>query len=420
MKFTTKNFFASLTLIVLSFGCGSNSSTGTCSAVSYPDPGQAYITPSGNNVVPITVDGSLCQASSQYSNEPCVSVTICTPGTGTCQTISNILVDTGSYGLRIFNQVITVPLNPSAAGTIGNCAKFGTGSTWGPVKLADLKLGGEPTILSLPIQVIDSTFATVPTSCGTVDTTPQKAGYNGILGIGLLRQDCGNDCVGGLVPETYYSCTVSKMGPTCTVSKMPLANQVQNPIPLLTLNGTGIDNNGVILTFPSVPANGLPSLNGSMILGIDTQSNNISSGVSIYKTDAFANFQTQLNGKNYPGFIDSGSNGLYFPKVFSSLPSCGGSSSSFYCPACSTNISATNTGVSNSSSGSVTFQVANLNSLPGTNLVFSNTAGVLSDFVDYGLPFFYGRSVFFGIEDKPAPLNSLSLSPLGNGPYYAY
>jgi hypothetical protein len=56
-----------------------------------------------NNVIPITVNGSLCSANS-YLNKPCVSVTVCTPGTSTCQTISDILLDTGSYGLRIFKQ----------------------------------------------------------------------------------------------------------------------------------------------------------------------------------------------------------------------------------------------------------------------------------------------------------------------------
>nr|WP_249193126.1 DUF3443 family protein [Burkholderia cenocepacia] len=32
------------------------------------------------------------------------SVTICMPGTSNCQTIDNVLVDTGSFGLRLFNS----------------------------------------------------------------------------------------------------------------------------------------------------------------------------------------------------------------------------------------------------------------------------------------------------------------------------
>ena len=57
-------------------------------------------------MLPITVNGSLCSINS-YINKPCVSVTVCTPGTSTCQTIDDILLDTGSFGLRIFKQVLT-------------------------------------------------------------------------------------------------------------------------------------------------------------------------------------------------------------------------------------------------------------------------------------------------------------------------
>ena len=70
-----------------------------------------------NNVIPITVNGALCSANS-YLNKPCVSVTVCTPGTSTCQTIDDILLDTGSYGLRIFKQALTVSL-PQVTGAAG-------------------------------------------------------------------------------------------------------------------------------------------------------------------------------------------------------------------------------------------------------------------------------------------------------------
>ena len=45
-----------------------------------------------------------------YPNKPCVSVTVCSPGTSTCQTISDILLDTGSTGLRIFKSLLTASL----------------------------------------------------------------------------------------------------------------------------------------------------------------------------------------------------------------------------------------------------------------------------------------------------------------------
>jgi len=49
------------------------------------------------NVLPITV----AQIATGTRNMLQTSVTICVPGTSTCQTIDNIQVDTGSQGLRI-------------------------------------------------------------------------------------------------------------------------------------------------------------------------------------------------------------------------------------------------------------------------------------------------------------------------------
>ncbi len=53
------------------------------------------------NVMPVTVDGALCSPGS-YLNKACVSVTVCNPDLSVCQTVNDILLDTGSYGLRVF------------------------------------------------------------------------------------------------------------------------------------------------------------------------------------------------------------------------------------------------------------------------------------------------------------------------------
>ncbi len=109
------------------------------------------------NVMPITVNGSLCDAanSSGYLNKPCVSVTICSQGSVTCETVSDILLDTGSYGLRIFKQAFSTNLVSSlvqvssGSGLLANCALFGDGSVdWGPVYRADVVLGNERAVRS--------------------------------------------------------------------------------------------------------------------------------------------------------------------------------------------------------------------------------------------------------------------------------
>src|SRR5512143_104151 len=167
--------------------------------------GSAVLTVTGvsgapaSNVLPITVNGSLCSASTSafYPNKPCVSVTVCTPGTSTCQTVSDILLDTGSSGLRIFKEALTTvslaQIISRGSGSVAECAQFGSFSDWGPVQLADVTLGSE-TAKNVPIQIIDSTFGTVPSACGIPDANPSAAGFTGILGVGVFVQDCGSTC----------------------------------------------------------------------------------------------------------------------------------------------------------------------------------------------------------------------------------
>ena len=83
-------------------------------------------------------------------------VTVCVPGTGNCQVIDHVQIDTGSVGLRILSSVLTLPL-PRQSDANGNplleCAQFADGFSWGPVATADMQIAGEKAS-SLPVQVI--------------------------------------------------------------------------------------------------------------------------------------------------------------------------------------------------------------------------------------------------------------------------
>jgi len=78
-------------------------------------------------------------------------------------------------------------------------------------------------------------------------------------------------------------------------------------------------------------------------------------------------------------------------------------------------LNAINTGRKGSATGLVTFSVANALGLAATgNRAFYNVAGTFgAPFFDFGLPFFYGRNVYTGIEGKTTPGASA-------GPYFAY
>ena len=375
-------------------GCGNSGSSGPSS-------------PSGPNVLAITID-SASAAVCTFANELCTQVTICQPNTSNCQTITDVLVDTGSSGLRIFASAVTVDL-PS--NNLGECMYFVSGAEWGRVQTVDVILGGEPAVL-VPIHVIDPTFAGQYTSTGqpaasnicgvaVVDSSPSQAGFNGILGIGLFPFDGG----------AYYNCASF----SCAAVSVSASQQVQNPVGLLP-----VDNNGVIVALPSVPASGSLSLTGSLILGIGTQSNNQPSGVTVLPTDSSGEIVTRFNpspgvSTQGAGIFDSGSSLIFFSDSSLSIPLCPGDLSFLYCPPSPVNFSALNMGISGSPSSDVSFQIANpMALLSSGNAAISNIGGpAFSPGVfDWGLPFFYGRTVYVGLSGKT--------SVLGTGPFWAY
>jgi hypothetical protein len=354
------------------------------------------------NVMKLTVGCS-------YINQPCVSVTICQPGTSNCQTIDKILLDTGSYGLRVFSSLVSLSLTPINinGGTMAECVSYADGSSnWGPIKSADVVLGSLKAS-NLPIQTIDASYATIPNDCTKPDASPTAAGYNGILGVGLFTEDCGIGCANTQNNRIYFSCN----GSTCTSAAVPISQQVSNPVSLLPT-----DNNGVILQLPEIPSAGSNTTSGYVVLGIGTRANNSPISANVFQADGGGYFQTLFNGSTYPtSFIDSGSNGLFFPGP-ASLPACAsnGGASGFFCPTATTSFTAIQAGKSGAPRVSISFETQNAERaiVASPNFMFNNIGGSFSGSFDWGLPFYFGRTVFHGINGKS--------SPLGTGPYWAW
>jgi hypothetical protein len=191
-----------------------------------------------------------------------------------------------------------------------------------------------------------------------------------------------------------------------------VAQQLANPVPKFAT-----DNNGVVIDLPAVPTTGTIRITGQMIFGIDTQPNNGSSSRTPLVTTAQGYIRTVLPATTMnTSFIDSGSNGLFFGTT--NLPACGSSAPGFYCPTSSTSFSTTLTGT-NAASAIVPVLVDNALTLFALRnsvsyAVLPTLAGPLDNTsFDWGLPFFYGRRVFIGIEGATP-------SSLGAGPLYAF
>jgi hypothetical protein len=393
-------FLSAAGLVALA-ACGGQGSTAPTS------PGSPQV----DNVVPLAVTSG---PANNTVNGLYASVTICVPGTSSCQTVDEVQVDTGSMGLRLLSSQVSLSLPSVSDGNghpIGNCATFADKSyTWGPVVAADVQMAGEKAS-SVPIQLIDKAgFPDAPSACsngGTAADTVDALAARGLLGVGVFRQDCGPACSGAALaaPPVYFSCAGSR----CSTTTVPLTSQIQNPVWLFPQ-----DNNGLVVQLPSVPASGAPTLSGSLVFGIGTQANNALGSAQVYTTDAVGNFTATFEGRAYSSsYIDSGSNGLYFLDASTiGLPPCPGGNSGFSCPASTVSYTATNTGA-NRASGQVAFSVANAEALFRTgNDALGTLGGPDSGAFDWGLPFFFGRPTFVGIEGQS--------TPGGTGPYWAY
>ncbi|CAG4909289.1 DUF3443 domain-containing protein [Paraburkholderia saeva] len=361
-------------------------------------PTQQPIAAGAANTVAITVDKGL----KNVINIPTVSVRVCAPGTANCQVIDHVQLDTGSYGLRIVSTALNGTLGPALPVTTVNgsqklaeCTSFADGVTWGSVRTADVTIG-QKQATNLPIQIIgDMPAASQPASCsGVPENTVDDLRVNGILGVGVMLNDCGTACSNPSQAPTssnYYGCT----GNACTRTVAATNVQVSNPVPLFSG-----DNNGLIVQLPPVSNTGAASAQGTLVFGINTQSNNALAASQTFLSDPAGDLTSStFNGKPATALFDTGSNGYFFDD--STLPACGGNQPGFYCPPTAQTRPFTVKGVG-SATATVNMNVVSVATLvaSGTNFAFNDVAGegIRTGWVDLGLPFFFGRYVYYGMD----------------------
>lgn len=393
-------------LLALAGGCFGGK--GGPSGVTQPPP-----TP---NVATITVDSGPTGATGATGaiNRPYVTVHVCAAGSSTqCADIDHVVVDTGSWGLRLIRsslmaaKVTLGPETDAQGNTIEECTTFASGEAWGPVALADVTIAGEKAA-KIPVQVLDDTQAgaPAPASCGSSGLINGVADWaaNGVLGIGVFAQDCGPACDGSGAPlPVYYGCSASG---ACAAENIAVTAQVANPVWAFAT-----DNNGVIVSMANLQsANGDSSAQGELIFGLGTQSDNLlpATGLVLLGVDSNGDFQTTYNGANasLPGLIDSGTDSYLFDDP--AIPVCTSAAwVGYYCPVTeplvrtAVNASAAQTAASvGGASSSITFAIANPDNFVANATAYGGLAGGagVTRFT-WGMPFFYGRSVYVGFDE---------------------
>jgi len=248
------------------------------------------------NVVPLTV-----RTPHSGFNRMVVSVTVCDPGTDHCATIDNVMVDTGSTGLRLEGSAVPSSLNlPAFTGANGKplaeCLRFVHDDAWGPLYRTDMRIGGL-TAKNLPVQIIADDVRPRPVGCPTSTARPTS---NGTLGIGPHLLDCQGACgQDANRPGVFVKDGGSWLpfrGP------IPIESRLPNPVSLFPKHG-----NGVVLDLPASPEGGTGEIVGTLTFGVDTAANNRILGAQILRIDAKGLFTTRYGGVDFSeSYIDSG------------------------------------------------------------------------------------------------------------------
>lgn len=462
-------WLAALWVLAVCTGCGGGNSSVTSysgGGLGSGTPGTTVtldplITPAGPNTVDIVVDAGPSSFSlGSVANVPYVSVTVCPPNSGAvsaagCVTIDHVFLDTGSYGLRLLKSSVSKLNLPALtlaadaqhatpAGTAVECYPFVLGGLWGPLARADVHMGGE-TATALPIQLIEPANTSLAPNADCIAAAGGKASdlftdaaslqANGILGIGMMRYDCGLSCVLGDYAGfhvQYYVCP-DAVTANCLPAAVASELQTQNPVAHFVAddgnpdNGGKADNNGSIISLPAVPSVGAAVVKGRLAFGIGTRSNNaitLAASANMLSVQAdttkadYLYFTTTLG--TAPGsavftdsYIDSGSNAYFFNDA--SIAQCkgglsGSASNNWYCPTGAVAVTRSATLTGSLGQASADFSIANADVLlgSGANAAFSNLGGTITSYNQtfvWGLPFFYGRSVYTSIWGQALSVN---------------
>jgi hypothetical protein len=403
--------------------------------------------PAVNNKLAVTVETPPAGVS-PVGNVLYADVTICVPGSTTeCATVDHVQVDTQSVGLRLMasaiNSINSTILGKLTQATDGSghpifaCITFGDGWSWGALTNVDIQYTSDEKASSVPVQIIEdpstSNVAQAPASCQTggpvnnPENTPADFGANGLLGLGMGLQDCGSACAASALPANYYSCTSASSTGTCTSITLATANQIQNPVAVLS----GNDNNGIVIALAAA-SGPTTSLAGTLYFGVDTETNNKLGSARIIPVettfDQFIHTSFPAGGPDYPNsVIDAGSNGYFFP---SNLPLCTGTIAGdtvLYCVGATTALSGVIQG--EAADGSATgvmityeFDIDNADAQLALLLgnpsqpVLPNLGGILAaqnGTFDWGLPLFYGHPVYVVFANRSATGSAQA------GPYMA-
>ena len=252
-----------------------------------------------------------------------VDVTVCNTAKQ-CKTVADVLVDTGSSGLRLNRHALAgLPLSAVTdvkGRPLSNWSSFGTGQLWGTMHWAQVRLGGVATTQAIPIQLYQgpSLFELLPAGYEKVDERHQFLGLNnGILGIAPYRH----------WPKRYFAFDAgdeSAFDAEWVAVEVDESRQLANPIAYFP---APYDNGSVIKMPEADFGDGGHAALGWLGLGIGAATEALfpqGARIISHELDAHGRFPATIGGRRADVLVDSGTNTSALDLEHLEIPRCKG------------------------------------------------------------------------------------------------
>ncbi len=362
-------------------------------------------------------------------NRPLVTVSVCAnrPGSGhadDCVQVHNVLLDTGSSGLQLRADALTADLAEKLGvsaedpkpGDIHYCGRFPGHVMWGQAASAWVGLGDVYTTGPIGIAVLKPSKYDPPNGCHPSENLARfgvnllPAGVNGILGVAPLPNVCSKfpngDCPTDADSAPYFQKepvegSFDWVGWKPVVP--PTALELANPVSAFPVGA----NDGVVLQMSALSPAELKAgrAMGTLYLGVEAWSAELfpPSARKILLTGSTLAVTGGINtlnagpAKDVQTLFDSGSPDIGAPRAILTLAQ-GAAPASWYLW-----LTAKNAEGQREFHGSYRMRFVDASNIVGSS---PESANVRTKFESggnllLGMPFFYGRTIAFGIADDP-------------------
>ncbi len=287
-------------------------------------------------------------------NRILVTVRVCAHGTSTCADVPDVLIDTGSTGLRLQKSALDQvapgfvgalpPIGAPDGGTLAGCTYFGSSDAWGRFYDLDVGFPDAPALVArdVKVQVTDNDKDAPDRPSWTTPAgkshrcEPGHATSNGTLGIGAQASDCREPCTMLPAKPKYFRC----QGQSCTplTGNVPERFRVHNPVlSFARVDGKGFYN-GIAIDFPAPASEGLDTLPGTLSFGFGVDPGHTTAAVVLLpSTGYFTTYALSPGADKSTAFVygasyfDTGTQYLTFEPGNTNIPKCSDNDTR-YCP----------------------------------------------------------------------------------------